>query len=117
MEKFTIGLLVGALGGALLAANSRKTRMMIKQSQEGVKEKFDEMWEEKRDVFCEKTGLCPSENSPSENVKSDKTTGAGLRSTEKAEKAQKPDRAEKRAKKEEKKNLKAAKAENGQSGK
>ena len=38
MEKFTIGLLLGAVGGALLAANS---------CQEEVKQRLDEMMDEK----------------------------------------------------------------------
>ena len=38
MEKFTIGLLLGAVGGALLAANSCKMRTLVRKGQEEVKQ-------------------------------------------------------------------------------
>lgn len=47
MEKFAIGVLVGAMGGAILAANSLKMRTLVKKGQEEVKEKLDEMMDEK----------------------------------------------------------------------
>jgi len=47
MEKFTIGLLLGAVGGALLAANSCKMRTLVKKGQEEVKQRLDEMMDEK----------------------------------------------------------------------
>lgn len=47
MEKFTIGLLLGAVGGALLAANSCKMRTLVRKGQEEVKQRLDEMMDEK----------------------------------------------------------------------
>ncbi len=47
MEKFTIGLVVGAVGGALLVANSYKMRTLVKKGQEEVKQRLDEMMDEK----------------------------------------------------------------------
>lgn len=43
MEKFAIGLVVGALGGALLTANNYKMRMLVKKSQQEVQAKLDKM--------------------------------------------------------------------------
>ena len=34
MEKFVTGLLLGMAGGALLVANSKKTRALVKMSQD-----------------------------------------------------------------------------------
>lgn len=47
MEKFTIGLLLGGVGGALLAANSCKMRMLVRKGQEEIKQRLDEMMDEK----------------------------------------------------------------------
>ena len=47
MEKFTIGLTVGALLGAAVVANSQKTRRLFIKSQEDVKSKIDDMIDEK----------------------------------------------------------------------
>ena len=47
MEKFTIGLLLGAIGGAYVAANSYKMRTLVKKGQEEIKERVDEMLDEK----------------------------------------------------------------------
>ncbi len=48
MEKtFIIGLMVGALGGALIVANSYKARSIVKKSQAEFMQKVDEMMEEK----------------------------------------------------------------------
>ena len=41
MEKFVTGLLLGMAGGALLVANSKKTRALVKMSQDEIKEKID----------------------------------------------------------------------------
>lgn len=49
MEKFTIGLVLGSLGGALLVANSYKMRMLVKKGQEEAKMKFDELMDERLD--------------------------------------------------------------------
>ena len=47
MEKFAIGLVLGGLGGALLAANSCKLRTLVRKSQEEVKARLDEIMDEK----------------------------------------------------------------------
>ena len=47
MEKmFCIGLLFGALGGALLVANSYKARSLVKKSQAEFMQKMDEKMDE-----------------------------------------------------------------------
>lgn len=47
MEKFTIGLLLGMTAGALVVSNSYKMRALVKNCQEQVKGKWDEMIDEK----------------------------------------------------------------------
>ena len=47
MEKFAIGLLLGAVGGAMLAANNCKMRALVGKGQEEVKQRLDEMMDEK----------------------------------------------------------------------
>ena len=47
MEKFAIGLVIGGLGGALLAANNYKMRTLIKKGQEEVQLKLDKMMDDK----------------------------------------------------------------------
>ncbi|MBQ8657740.1 MAG: hypothetical protein IJ506_01255 [Clostridia bacterium] len=47
MEKFALGLVLGGLGGALLAANSCKMRTLVRKGQEEVKAKLDQMMDEK----------------------------------------------------------------------
>ena len=47
MEKFTIGLMLGAIGGAYVVANSYKMRTLVKKGQEEVKGRVDEMLDEK----------------------------------------------------------------------
>ena len=47
MEKFAIGLVVGALGGALLVANNYKMRTLIKKGQAEVQAKLDQLMDEK----------------------------------------------------------------------
>ena len=47
MEKFTIGLAVGALLGAAVVANSQKTRRLFIKSQEYIKSKIDDIIDEK----------------------------------------------------------------------
>ena len=47
MEKFTIGLVIGGLGGALLVANNYKMRTLIKKGQEEVQAKLDKLMDEK----------------------------------------------------------------------
>ncbi len=48
MEKmFCLGLMFGAIGGALLVANSYKARSLVKKSQYEVMEKVNEMMDER----------------------------------------------------------------------
>ncbi len=47
MEKFVAGLALGAMLGALLVANSNKTRALVKKSQEELREKVDNYIDEK----------------------------------------------------------------------
>ncbi len=48
MEKmFCIGLLFGAVGGALLVANSYKARSLVKKSQAEIMQKAEEMMDER----------------------------------------------------------------------
>ena len=53
MEKFTIGLIVGGIGGALLTANSYKMRMLVKKSQDEVQKKLDDIMDDKLEEFEE----------------------------------------------------------------
>ena len=41
-DKFLCGMLLGVLGGAVLATNSAKARQLVKDGQEQVKQKVDE---------------------------------------------------------------------------
>lgn len=48
MEKmFCLGLLFGAVGGALIVANSYKARSLVKKSQADLLQKVDEMMDER----------------------------------------------------------------------
>ncbi len=47
MEKFIGGLALGAVLGALLAANSSKARMLVKKGQDECMQKIDAYMEEK----------------------------------------------------------------------
>ncbi len=48
MEKmFWLGLVLGAVGGALLVANSYKARSLVKKSQAEVMQKVDQMMDER----------------------------------------------------------------------
>ncbi len=51
MEKFMTGLLLGMVGGALLVANSKKTRALVRMSQDEIKEKIDAYIDEKLEGF------------------------------------------------------------------
>lgn len=42
MEKFTIGLLTGMVGGALLVANNRKMQALVKKGQTEIEKTIDE---------------------------------------------------------------------------
>ncbi len=41
-DKFLCGMLLGVLGGAVLATNSAKARQLVRDGQEQVKQKVDE---------------------------------------------------------------------------
>lgn len=48
MEKmFCLGVLLGAVGGALIVANSYKARSLVKKSQAEILERMDEMMDER----------------------------------------------------------------------
>ena len=47
MEKFTIGLLLGGVMGAVLVSNNWKMRALVKKCQGEVKQKADEIIDEK----------------------------------------------------------------------
>lgn len=47
MEKFVLGVALGAGVGALLVANNGKTRKFIKKSQEELQAKLDQFLDEK----------------------------------------------------------------------
>ncbi len=42
-DKFLCGVVLGMLGGAVLVTNSAKARQMVKDGQEQVKQKVEEM--------------------------------------------------------------------------
>ena len=57
MEKmFCLGLVLGAVGGALIVANSYKARLLVKKSQAELLEKVDEMMDERLKDMSDKTG-------------------------------------------------------------
>ena len=56
MEKFAIGMLIGAVGGALAVTNSYKMRSIIKKGQEEVMTNVDCMMDEKLEKMHNKAG-------------------------------------------------------------
>ena len=42
-DKFLCGMLIGVIGGAVLVTNSAKARQMVKDGQEQVKERLEDM--------------------------------------------------------------------------
>lgn len=42
-DKFLCGMLLGVLGGAVLATNSAKARQMVRDGEEQVKQKVEDM--------------------------------------------------------------------------
>ena len=42
-DKFLCGMLLGVIGGAVIATNSAKARQMVKDGQAQVKEKMEEV--------------------------------------------------------------------------
>ncbi len=56
MEKlFCLGLVMGAIGGALVVANSYKARSLVKKSQAELIDKMDEMMDERLKDMSEKS--------------------------------------------------------------
>ena len=56
MEKmFCLGLVLGAVGGARIVANSYKARSLVKKSQAELLEKVDEMMDERLKDMSDKT--------------------------------------------------------------
>ncbi|MCM1225063.1 MAG: hypothetical protein NC548_62490 [Lachnospiraceae bacterium] len=54
MEKmFCLGLMLGAVGGALLTANSYKARCLVKKSQAELTQKVNELMDEKLKAMSE----------------------------------------------------------------
>lgn len=51
---FCLGLVLGAVGGALIVANSYKARSLVKKSQAELLEKVDEMMDERLKDMSEK---------------------------------------------------------------
>ena len=47
MEKLAIGMLIGAIGGALVVANSQKMRALVQKGQDEVLTKVNTMMDEK----------------------------------------------------------------------
>ena len=47
MEKFAIGLVIGGVAGALIAANNYKMRTLIQKGQEELQMKLDKLMDEK----------------------------------------------------------------------
>ena len=55
MEKmFCLGLMFGAIGGALLVANSYKARLLVKKSQDEFMKKVDDMMDERLKAMQQK---------------------------------------------------------------
>ncbi len=42
-DKFLCGMLLGVIGGAVIATNSAKARQMVKDGQQQIKEKVDQI--------------------------------------------------------------------------
>ena len=49
MEKFTIGLMVGGVIGAVLVANNYKMRALVKKGQQEMQEKLDSLMDKTLD--------------------------------------------------------------------
>ena len=70
MEKmFCLGLTLGAVGGALLVANSYKMRSFVKKSQSEFVDKVNDMLDEK--LGC-KEGNCPEKSDEKKDKKKEK---------------------------------------------
>lgn len=75
MEKFVVGIALGALGGALLTANNYKMRRFVKKSQEEVQAKLDKFIDEKTEELKEGAeNLKEKVEETAENLKAKKKT-------------------------------------------
>ena len=61
MEKFTLGIVMGATLGALAVANSYKVRMLVKKGQDEAKKRIEEMIDEKLEQMDCENGNCASD--------------------------------------------------------
>jgi hypothetical protein len=48
-DKFLCGIILGMLGGAVLATNSAKARQVVRDSQEQVKQKVNQLGKKQED--------------------------------------------------------------------
>jgi len=55
-KSFCAGLIIGMLGGALLVANCKKARVLLKKSQDEVIDKVDSLIDEKMEALSQKEG-------------------------------------------------------------
>ena len=53
-EKFLFGIVLGMLGGAVIATNSVKARQIVREKQDQVKEKVSEMSKPKKNSTANK---------------------------------------------------------------
>lgn len=71
MEKmFCLGLIVGAVGGMLIVANSYKARALVKKSQDELKQKVEKAMDEKLQEFDKNSSQSQqneSQNTASQN--------------------------------------------------
>lgn len=69
MEKtFCLGFMLGAVGGALLVANSHKARVLVKKGQDELKQKISEMIDDKFEELTAKTKAQESTNSSAKKM-------------------------------------------------
>ena len=72
MEKFTIGLMLGAIGGAYAVANSYKMRTLVRKGQEEIKERLDEMLDEKLKAVENGGSVFPCKKEKEEEAETEK---------------------------------------------
>ena len=84
MEKFTIGLLAGMVGGALLATNNYKMRTLVRKGQEELKCKLDEMLDEKMKEFDVQRRCCDDGVAPTQKAQGSETVDGEPATKEKA---------------------------------
>lgn len=73
MEKFTLGIVMGAALGALAVANSYKVRMLVKKGQDEAKKRIEEMIDEKLEQMdCENGNCCSDKEEPTQKRRAKK---------------------------------------------